>query len=286
VKTGLMQEVLDWLERLLASLESALETAIAYLPNVLVAFAVLFAGWLAARLARFVGVKAVERSEELLRQVRVAPPVEPGRARGGLAVLVGEVVYWIVLVGFLAGALQSLDLAVVDRWTRAFLDYLPAFVGGILIVLVGFVGGGLVRHVVTPAAASIGVANSELIGRLCQVSVVVIAVVIGTSELGIDVSFVVQLATVALGAVLAGLALAFALGTREHIANLVGTRYVRKRYRIGDRLQAGKFDGRILDISDGYVFLETADGDVSIPGRRFTGHAFIKLADESTDERG
>ena len=281
-----MQQILGWLEQLLASLETAFETAIAYLPNVLVAFAVLFIGWLAARLARFVGVKAIERGEQLLRQVRVAPPVEPGVTRAGFAMLVGEVVYWIVLVSFLAGALQSLELAVVDRWTRAFLDYLPAFVGGMLIILVGLVGGGLLRHVVTPAAASIGVANSELIGRLCQASVVVIAVVIGTSELGIDVSFVVQLATVGLGAVLAGLALAFALGTREHIANLVGVRYIRKRYRIGDRLQAGEFEGRILDISDGCVFLETADGDVSIPGRRFTCHPFIKLADESADERG
>ena len=39
----------------------------------------------------------------------------------------------------------------------------------------------------------------------------------------------------------------------------------------------GAFEGRVLEISDGCVFIETEQGDVSVPGEHFTQQPFVKL---------
>jgi hypothetical protein len=42
-------------------------------------------------------------------------------------------------------------------------------------------------------------------------------------------------------------------------------------------VKIGTFEGRILEISDGCVFIETEQGDVSVPGEHFTQQPFVKL---------
>ena len=96
-------------------------------------------------------------------------------------------------------------------------------------------------------------------------------------QLGVNVNFLIQLTTVTAAAVFGGIALVFALGTRQHLANLIGAHYARKHYAPGDHVRIGAFEGRVLEISDGCVFIETEQGDVSVPGEHFTQQPFVKL---------
>ena len=72
-------------------------------------------------------------------------------------------------------------------------------------------------------------------------------------------------------------ALVFALGTRQHLANLIGAHYARKHYAPGDFVKVGGFEGRIVEIADGCVFIETDVGDVSVPGQHFSAETFVKI---------
>ena len=114
-------------------------------------------------------------------------------------------------------------------------------------------------------------------GRLAQGVIVITGVVIGIDQFGVNIEFLIQIATVTAGAVFGGIALVFALGTRQHLANLIGAHYVRKHYAPGDHIKVGAFEGRIVEISDGCVFLETAQGDVSVPAQNFSQEPFVKL---------
>ena len=101
--------------------------------------------------------------------------------------------------------------------------------------------------------------------------------VIGIDQLGVNVNFLIQLTTVTAAAVFGGIALVFALGTRQHLANLIGAHYVRKHYAPGDYIRVGAFEGRIVEITDGCVFIETQHGDVSVPAQNFSQEPFVKL---------
>jgi hypothetical protein len=165
----------------------------------------------------------------------------------------------------------------LERWTAELLAYLPSANGGILIILIAIVGGTLVRNVIEQASSGLGLAQAALLARLAQISVALSGLVIGIDQLGVNVDFLVLLSTVIAAAVFGGIALVFAFGTRQHLANLISAHYARKHYAPGDHIRVGAFEGRVLDIADGCVFIETDVGDVSVPAQQFSREPFVKL---------
>ena len=272
-----MDRLQAWGAQLIGVFRDTLESIVTYLPIVLTAVAVLVIGWLIARVIRSLVRRALESMDWLF--ARLAPR-SAGRSEAlarATSRAISTVVFWIVLLVFAASALRILGGSLFERWTENLLAYLPSAIGGIIIIVVGFTGGTLVRHVLEQASVGLGVGQSSLLGRLAQAVIVVSCVVIGIDQLGVDVAFLVQLTTVTAAAVFGGIALVFALGTRQHLANLIGAHYARKHYAPGDFVKIGAYQGRIVEIVDGCVFLETDAGDVSVPAQNFSAEAFVKI---------
>jgi hypothetical protein len=190
---------------------------------------------------------------------------------------VSSVVYWIVLLIFGATALRILGGSLLERWTENLLGYLPSAIGGVIIIVFALIGGTLARHILEQASLGLGIGQSRLVGRLAQAVIVISGVVIGIDQFGVNVNFLIQLSTVTAAAVFGGIALVFALGTRQHLSNLIGAHYARKHYAPGDYVRIGAFEGRLVEITDGCVFLETELGDVSVPAHQFSLEPFVKL---------
>ena len=272
-----MDRLQAWGAQLIGVFRDTLESIVTYLPIVLTAVAVLVIGWLIAHLIRGLVRRAFESMDWLFARI---VPRSTGRSEAlarATSRAISTVVFWIVLLVFAASALRILGGSLFERWTETLLGYLPSAIGGIIIIVVGFTGGALVRHVLEQASVGLGAGQSSLLGRLAQAVIVVSCVVIGIDQLGVDVAFLVQLTTVTAAAVFGGIALVFALGTRQHLANLIGAHYARKHYAPGDFVKIGGFQGRIVEIVDGCVFLETEAGDVSVPAHNFSAEPFVKV---------
>jgi hypothetical protein len=248
-----------------------------YLPVALTAAGVLLVGWLLARLARALVRRGMTSMDRLFGRVLPRTPGRSHAAVGGTSRALSSVVYWTVLLIFAATALRILGGELLERWTAELLAYLPSAIGGILIILIAIVGGTLVRNVIEQASSGLGLAQAALLARLAQISVVLSGLVIGIDQLGVNVDFLVLLSTVIAAAVFGGIALVFAFGTRQHLANLISAHYARKHYAPGDHIRVGAFEGRVLDIADGCVFIETDVGDVSVPAQQFSREPFVKL---------
>jgi hypothetical protein len=272
-----MDRLQAWGAQLIGVFRDTLESIVTYLPIVLTAVAVLVIGWLIAHLIRGLVRRALESMDWLF--ARFAPR-SAGRSEAlarATSRAISTVVFWIVLLVFAASALRILGGTLFERWTENLLAYLPSAIGGIIIIVVGFTGGTLVRHVLEQASVGLGVGQSSLLGRLAQAVIIISCVVIGIDQLGVNVAFLIQLTTVTAAAVFGGIALVFALGTRQHLANLIGAHYARKHYAPGDFVKIGAFQGRIVEIVDGCVFLETDAGDVSVPAQNFSAEPFVKI---------
>ena len=198
---------------------------------------------------------------------------------------ISTVVFWIVLLIFAASALRILGGSLFERWTENLLAYLPSAIGGVIIIVIGFTGGTLARHILEQASVGLGVGQSSLLGRLAQAVIVISCVVIGIDQLGVNVNFLIQLTTVTAAAVFGGIALVFALGTRQHLANLIGAHYARKHYAPGDHVKIGRIQGRIVEIADGCVFIETDVGDVSVPGQTLQRRAVHQDQEDAVSGR-
>jgi small-conductance mechanosensitive channel len=68
---------------------------------------------------------------------------------------------------------------------------------------------------------------------------------------------------------LGGIALAFGLGARTHVSNIIAANQMRQIYQVGDRVRVGDIEGKIMDIMVARVIIETESGTVDVPAKIF-----------------
>jgi len=192
------------------------------------------------------------------RRVRGRDARRQLHGRECLGRLAGELSLWIVLLITIIVAAQVAGLAIVTDWLRRLLVLLANLVVGIAIIVVGYFVGLLVRERAQ--------AESPLVGRIAQVTVLAIATIVGLDQVGVDVAVVIALTAVVAGGLVAGLFVAFGLGARRFVSNLIGARGARGMLGPGLRVRIGDVEGTVLEITATHIALDTVDGRLLVPG--------------------
>jgi len=119
-----------------------------WLPRILGAIAILIVAWILARAAKWAIGKVVDRVPALRRHYET----EPGKTLGSL---IGDVVFWLILLIGIMLALQPLRLTQVlepvQRLTNNAFAFVPNIIGAALIFIVGLVVAKIVRRLVEGA---------------------------------------------------------------------------------------------------------------------------------------
>lgn len=250
-------------------LQSLTPKLFAYLPRVAIALLVLVFGWLIARLIRTLLVRVIARLDQLWQRLMSKSGLEQLQSRRPPFFILGELFFWLVILVSITLATEILGLDVFGLWIREMVNFLPIAAAGVLIVLAGFVVGFLVRDLVRSAAVSANSAHGDLLGRVAQVAILFTAAVIGIDQIGIDIKFLSLVTGIVLAAFLGSIALAFGLGARTHVANIIAANQLRKLYRVGDKVKIGEMEGRITEIGVSRVIIESASDIVDVPAKLF-----------------
>ena len=119
-----------------------------WLPRILGAIAILIVAWILARAAKWAIAKVVDRVPALKRHYEA----EPGKTLGSL---IGDVVFWLILLIGIMLALQPLRLSQVlqpvQQLTNNAFAFIPNIIGAALIFIVGLVVAKIVRRLVEGA---------------------------------------------------------------------------------------------------------------------------------------
>jgi len=183
--------------------------------------------------------------------------------------LLPAVFFWLViLVTFaLVSDLAKLDL--IASWMNSLLLLLPRLAISAAILLAGFLGGRWLHTALETALLKAQVGYAGTIGKITEVASITFAGVIAFEQIGIDlVFFTTTLEIILAGLLLAG-ALAFGLGSRSCVENILGLHYVRKTHQVGDSIQLDKTAGVIAEFHATCVEIRTDVGKAFIPGHRF-----------------
>jgi small-conductance mechanosensitive channel len=263
-------EYSQWSEALSSGLADLTARLADYLPRALGAVALVLGGWILAyllsrligRLARhfdwLFGSKLVER---MLERLGIRKPASE---------IVGSLVFWAVLLLFITAATETLGLPVIATWIAGLSYYLPRVLVSLLLLLGGVLAGNLAGNAVQRAAAAVGVAQAALLGRTVQVAILLVAVVTAVEQLGIDTDFLTTTITIFIGAIVGAAALAFGLGARTHVGNLIAAHYLRQAYRTGQTVRVAGVGGTLAEIGPTSAVIETEEGRVLVPAREFS----------------
>lgn len=235
--------------------------------STVVAVLIMLIGLVAAALLGRLARRLVARSARWIGDLQPGAMSLPHLDRVQKAV--GRAVYWLVVVCAVMAATETLGLPVVTAWLSGVATFLPRIAVAILILALGTVAARVARHLVSSTAAAANVSSSERVGRVVELALLLGTALVAIEQLGIEISFLKATLLILFGALLTGAALAFGLGGRDLVANILSAHYVHRLYQVGQVVRVDGVEGRIVRIAETSVILECAEGDVSIPARVF-----------------
>jgi hypothetical protein len=188
--------------------------------------------------------------------------------------------YFGTLVIFLMFSLNILGISVVKVWLNLLLHYIPQLILAGLIIFSGYLLSVIVRSMV---AGIMEVNSDHLLPRLAQSLIITATVFTGLAQLSIDISFIWHLLVILLVLFFGGLSLAFALGSRQLVENLLARRAL-DHYRVGDQVRLKGVQGRITEILTTAVVLHSDEGTITVPTALFADSEVLLLKEEGLDD--
>lgn len=264
-----MDELFDWSAPIIDAGSKLLQGFLLYLPRLVGAIGLLLLGWLIARLLRRLTIRSALSIERIPNILGIGDRIGPHNVSRSTARILGNVVFWIVMLFFLTAVTNLLGLTLFSVWLDRLVAHLPNILSGVLIIWAGIVFGNLAREAVNAAAGSMPAAQRAILARGAQLLTLIMMVLIGVEQIGINTTIVTTVLALAVGASLTGVAIAFSIGARSLVSNLIGVRYLNKDYRVGEKINIGDYEGTILEITTTSVVLETERGRMTIPASLF-----------------
>jgi small-conductance mechanosensitive channel len=259
-----------WYTAWIEAVGSAIEAGAGRLPAVAGGLLLALVGWLTAKLCSRWARAATERLlGRLGSSSAIRGAIDASGTRIAAPKLAGLVVFWAVLLVFVAAAVEVVGLPVMTDLLGRMAVWVPNLVAAAAVMLGGLVVARLVRSAVGNAAERARVPQAAALSSVVHGVIVLIAAVIALEQIGINGRVLELTIAVTVGSVLASVALAFGLGARGAVANLVSARYAAQLCRVGQVIRVGDVEGTVIEVGAVAVLLETPDGQVAVPTMRF-----------------
>ena len=216
---------MDFLDRL----QGSFDQLALYIPALLGALVILFAGYLLAKLIE----KAFDRGlnklglNRWLKRGGVLDAVERTGRRRSPSRLVGNIAFWFVMFVVILVAAHALGLSSLTNVFSELVSYIPSVIAALVIILVGIVLGEFVDGLLMASAGSIP--GGPTLARVGRAGVIILAIFMALQELGIATEIVTTAFAIIFGALALAFALSFGLGNRELAGEITREWYQRLR---------------------------------------------------------
>ena len=148
--------------------------------------------------------------------------------------LVAKIVFWIVWIGFIVSAVDTLQFKPFQGLVEEFFHFVPRFLVALLVLALGFLVGNFVWRATLLASVNAGLPGARLLSGALRLLVIAIAVVMALEQLGLATTVVLTAFAITFGALMLGLAIAFGLGGRDAARQLLEQHFTAQQGRETD----------------------------------------------------
>jgi hypothetical protein len=200
-----------------------------YIPALLGALVILFAGYLIARLLERGTERILRRIHfnRLLERGGVMQAVERSGTHLNPTRVISSIIFWTAMFVVLLIVATALGLESLANVFSELVSYIPSVFAAILIIVIGIVLGGFVGGLIMAGAG--GLHGGPTLARVGKAGVIVLAVFMALQELGIAGEIVTTAFALLFGAVALALGVAFGMGNRELAGQITREWYQRWR---------------------------------------------------------
>jgi len=149
-------------------------------------------------------------------------------------VLVAKIVFWLVWIGFIVSAVDTLQFTPFQGLVGEFYRFVPRFVLALLVLALGFLVGNFLWRATLLASVNAGLPGARLLSGALRVLVIAIGAVMALEQLGLATTVALTAFAITFGALMLGLAIAFGLGGRDAAKELIEQQLRAKKARQAD----------------------------------------------------
>jgi mechanosensitive ion channel-like protein len=228
----MIQEIAD---ALVQSWKNFAEAFVLFVPRLVAATIIFGGGFVVAMVVRRVTQRALawlnfdrlslrSGASEMLRTADM-PPAE---------VLIAKILFWIVWLGFIVSAVDTLQFGPFQGLVQEFFRIVPRFLVSMLVLSLGFLVGNFLWRATLLASVNAGLPGARLLSGALRVLVIAIGVVMALEQLGLATSVILTAFAITFGALMLGLAIAFGLGGQTAARILLEEQFRAKKKRETD----------------------------------------------------
>jgi len=269
----------DSLREILNSNFEQLTSAVgAYLPNIIGAALLVFAGLALAWIIRWVILRLGQGADKLGQKLGVSRHYlnmrwPPSRVLAGIC-------YWLILIFFFITAARTLGLPGTNALVGKLIARLPDILIAIIIIWAGFVLGAAARERIVVFLKNTEIQYYRAFGNSIRVTIIILAITVSLRQVGVNVQLLENALIVCLAAVALAIALSFGLGAGAIVANIIAINQLKRIYVKGQRVRVDGLEGQIVEFIKSAVILDTIAGRAMVPAKAFQERASILLDEE------
>src|ERR687885_2363119 len=206
-------------------LQDAISVFLSYIPQIIGAIIILVVGYIIAKVLQAL-VTRILRSvgfENWMERGGVKQFFDRASTRQTPSGFLGKVMFWFVFIIAITMAADALGLQQISGFLNQLIAYIPSIFVAILILLLAALLANFLASIVR------GATGSDILASVVQYGVIIYAVFVALTQLGIAVTLTVPTFLILLGAVALAAAIAFGIGGREVAKDIVEKAYNRSQ---------------------------------------------------------
>ena len=221
---------------LLQPLENALGVFLSYIPQIIGAIIILIVGYIIGKVLQALVTKVLRSVgfEDWMERGGVKQFFDRASTRQTPSGVLGKVVFWFVFIIAITMAADALGLQQISSFLNQLIAYIPSIFVAILILLLAALLANFLASIVR------GATGSDILASVVQYGVIIYAVFVALTQLGIAVTLTAPTFLILLGAVALAAAIAFGIGGREVAKDIVEKAYNHRQVTEGNDYSTGQ----------------------------------------------
>ncbi len=194
-----------------------------FIPTLLLGISVLIAGFLIAWIFEVITRKVLRaiKLEEIVAKVGIKHLFEKAGLRTTFTRLLAGVVYWFILIVFLAATVSILGLTQLSEFLDQLVAYLPNVIAAVAILIIGILVANVLHNVVRNASESARIGASKFLASLTKWAIFVFAFIAALVQLGVAPELLTILFTGFIVMISLAGGLSFGLGGKEAAKDVI-----------------------------------------------------------------
>jgi small-conductance mechanosensitive channel len=247
-------------------------------PTVAVGILMVILGLVVAKLIE-VGLRTMLirlRFDNLMARAGIAKALTRIGLRQQSSLLLPKLAYFLIIFLVAKTASDAFGLFAISYAIGAFFSYLPNVLAALLLLILGTTVGQFTGQMVTQAAESAGLDSASALGKTVSALIIFLVTMMAIGQLKIDTEMIRIVTSFVLGAGALGFGLAFGLGTRDVVRNVVIGFYTRKLLAIGRSLTIGGQSGILTAITPTHAVLYMEGHEILVANAKFLEQTSIQ----------